>query len=162
MRNDRCVNDVIEELSEELVSIDLEEESLREEIKEKQREIKRKHIEIEKVQRRYKNKLTELRTIQQQGQHRVEDKYGAVIKVGDTVIITNYVTRHSVRKWANPKKVSKRRRSIRGYDVDKIAQVLSFESARHNERRTDRVNIETDAGFITWRLHYNLQKIDIN
>ena len=90
------------------------------------------------------------------------DQKGKITKVGDAVIITNNVIRHSIRKWAEPKKVSKRRRSIRGYDVDKIVQVLSFESTRHNERRTDRVNIETDAGFITWRLHHNLQKIDIN
>ena len=75
--------------------------------------------------------------------------------------IVNDITRHSIRKWAKPKRISNKRRSISGYDIERIAVILSFERVEYNGRKIDRVNIETDAGFVTWRLYYNICRIDI-
>ena len=99
--------------------------------------------------------------LQRTEERSVTDKYGTIIEVGDTVIITNRVTKQSIRNWANAETVTKSRNSLPNYDPDRVAIVTSFERFENQGRIVDRVNIITDAAFNTWRLHYNLKKIEV-
>ena len=76
------------------------------------------------------------------------------------MVITNHVTRHSIRNWADVKTVSENRNSLPEYDPDRCAIVISFERVECQGRYVDQVNIETYATFNMWRLHYNLRKIN--
>ena len=103
----------------------------------------------------------ELRSIRSDKTRSVTDKYGTIIEVGDTVIITNKVTKQSIKNRAKAETVTKDKKYLLNYDPDRVAVITSFERCENQGRIVDRVNIITDAAFNTWRLHYNLKKIEV-
>ena len=145
---------VIEELLEELATLEIEEMQVDDEVK-KQQSL------LNDIRTQRRRKEVELRKVRTLGYKPVYDKDGRRICPGDIVYITNSFTRYSVREEARIKSVSPSIKNRANYDCDRYAEIKSFERVQQGGKNVDRVNILTDASLLTWRLHYNLWKVVI-
>ena len=144
------LEDLTEEIKADLRELDIAKEAL-------ENEINLKRIELEAIKR--KRIATEARrqSINRINQIPVCDKVRVVVRIGDTVEITNSYSKFS--GWKEVRGINNsinKGRSIRGYDRDKYGIVTKIEKGIHQGEVFDKVFFITDSGKDTWRRSSNI------
>ena len=152
MRTKGDIDRNIDEPTESIRRLAIEEQALRNEIEQKNKELKSKNkhlIEARNLSDKYLHRRNSQRSRVTKS---VTAKTGQTIAIGDTVEICNSYTKFSTWPKVKAEKNSiKGTRNLHKYDEDRFGVVFDFEKGIYAGKQFNKIHFTTDSGKDTWR-----------